>query len=206
MTNVTQVSSHTDELLSRVTSQFVGKENIGKLLKIIGEELDELEEVWFELLTDKSLRTAVGKQLDVVGVILNLTRNGMSDEDYRERLRYQIAINASNGTPDELISLTKVLTNVTTVKLEERFPAEVRLTLGGEFPTQAQVNALRDIIPVTVSPVQILMWGGDYDDTDLFVLSSIDGGIIHDDVEGLGFSTTDDLTEGGVMTSIYEVV
>lgn len=106
--------------LALLASQFRGvKEdgeltNLQKLIRAIVTPVQELQDVNYELETERWLSSAVGQQLDEIGIILGLPRNlDESDSDYRERLQFQIFINTSSGTPEEIIRILKTLTNAT---------------------------------------------------------------------------------------------
>jgi hypothetical protein len=202
MTDVTQVTSHTVAALLHVGSQFLGKENFEKLLTIIGEEIDEVEQAFFDLLNLRSLETAEGEQLDVIGVRLDLSRSGRTDTEYRSALYAKVGYNIASGTPDQVISLTKLITGITDLKYQEFYPAHVRIELYADFPSILAVTQLKQLLPVGVGPLELLSWGLE---TNVFSFSTTDGP--QDDTRSFadGFGTTDDPLLGGVMSSIYEV-
>ena len=202
MTTVTQVASHADEALAHLTSQFLGKENITKFLTSVGDELDEVEQAFFDLHTYMNLPNAIGDQLDVIGVRLDLPRNGLSDANYRLALYDKVDVNISNGTPEDVITLTQAVIGNTNIKYEELYPARIRITIYDAFPTILSLNQLRQLKPAGVGPMELLSWGAE---TDVFSFSSIDGPTYDPSGYAAGFGTTDDPLLGGVMASIYEV-
>jgi hypothetical protein len=109
------------------------------------------------LQTQRYLDTAVGKQLDGLGQILGLVRvSGQSDSSYREDLQFQIFINQSHGTPEEMISIIAYLTNASKVWYIEISPASyILMTNGTAFPTAP--NSPQDLVPAMqkVSPAGV---------------------------------------------------
>src|SRR6188768_445924 len=119
-----------ERTLSLLASQFRdtkldgGLTNFQKLIKIITKQAQDIQDALWELKTERWLTTSEGIQLDLIGVILGLPRNpNESDEDYRERLQFQIFINSSTGTPEEAIKVLKYLTNATHIWYHDVNPA-----------------------------------------------------------------------------------
>lgn len=79
--------------------------NISKLLIGLLSSCNDLESVLLALLTQRSVATAVGSQLDVLGRIVDEDRNGLSDDDYRRFIQAKILVNRSSGTFPELIRI-----------------------------------------------------------------------------------------------------
>lgn len=139
MVRITNVYERTLSLLAsqfRDTKADGGLTNIQKIVKIISDQAQSIENANYELKTERWLSTAIGQQLDEIGIILGLTRNpGESDEDYRERLQFQIFINVSKGTPEEIIRVITFLTNATYIWYHEVNPAAYQLETNGlKFP------------------------------------------------------------------------
>lgn len=106
--------------------------NLQKLIKIITEPVQDAEDVNWELKTERWISTAIGFQLDQLGIILGLPRElNESDEDYRERLQFQIFINVSNGTPEDSIRVLKFLTKASHIGYFEIYPAAYQMETNG---------------------------------------------------------------------------
>lgn len=149
MTHITNVLERT---LSILASQFRDQKpdgsltNFQKLIKALCGPAQELQNVLWQLKTERWLSTAIGLQLDEIGEILGLPRNpGESDEDYRERLQFQIFINISSGTPEDIIRAIKYLTDASSIRFFDVFPAFFQLETDGlKFPVSP--NDLNDAI------------------------------------------------------------
>lgn len=134
--------------------------NFMKLIKVLADELQELENVNWELKTERWLDSAIGAQLDEIGIILGLPRNpGESDENYRQRLRFQIFINSTSGTPEQLIAILKFLTNAESIIYVERDFAFVEMTTDGlTFPDPPNLlnDGLFSLSPAGVNYIPII--------------------------------------------------
>jgi len=93
------ITNHFERAVALLASQFRFElangelTNLQKIIKILAEQAQDIDYVNFELETQRWLDIAVGVQLDLLGEILGLPRNiRESDDDYRERLQFQIFI------------------------------------------------------------------------------------------------------------------
>ncbi len=101
--------------------------------------VQDLEDQIFAMLAGRELNTAVGAQLDALGNILGMKRDGRVDETYRLRLRVQVLINLSSGTVPDLLAIAAKLGFTGT--LTEYIPAAFVLTINGAV-TAAQGDDL----------------------------------------------------------------
>lgn len=155
-----QITNQFERALSLLVSQFREQKpdgsltNLQRLIKVLVTPLQQLEDVKWQLKTERWLSTSVGVQLDEIGEILGLPREiGESDEDYRERLQFQIFINISSGTPEEIMAVLKFLTDATHVNISNIIIADFQLeTNGTKFPDPP--NLLNEAI-FQVSPAGV---------------------------------------------------
>jgi hypothetical protein len=126
-----------EETSNLLVQQFKTKQNFINFIQALCSECQLLEDVFKQLYTECSLETAFGEQLDGIGQIVGLDRNGENDDDYRVDLKLQILINASKGQPEILITALKIFTRSTVVILYEFFPAKC----GGYFDNFANYPA-----------------------------------------------------------------
>lgn len=155
-----QITNQFQRALALLVSQFRNEKddgsltNLQKLIKVLVTPFQQLEDVKWQLKTERWLSTAIGAQLDEIGVILGLPREiGESDEDYRERLQFQIFINSSSGTPEEIMSVLSFLTQATHVNYHDIGIAAFQLETNGlKFPNPP--NELNDGI-FQVSPAGV---------------------------------------------------
>lgn len=146
--------------------------NLQKLVQALSGQAQVINTQQQLLLTMRSLNTAQGIQLDGLGQILGLPRiSGQSDASYREDLQFQVFINGSNGTPEELIHILKFLTDATDVWYLELYPAAFWMTTNGlTFPPTPSdlVSIIQNVSPAGVEFVTLV---ATYD-TNPFVFSS----------------------------------
>ncbi len=83
--------------------------NIRKLLRIYCAPMQALEDCLQQMLTERSVGTAVGAQLDLVGKIVGQDRIGLDDDAYRRYIRARISANKSDGLIEDLILVAKLL-------------------------------------------------------------------------------------------------
>ena len=110
--------------------------NLQKMIQALSMQAQVLNTQEQALQTMRYLETAVGVQLDGLGQILGLARiPGQTDDSYREDLQFQIFVNESNGTPEEMIYILKYLTDASMVWYNEIYPAAYQMATNGlSFP------------------------------------------------------------------------
>lgn len=82
---------------------------ISDLLSLLLVPFQEVEDMLQQLLTECDVNTAVGAQLDVVGVMVGCARRGLGDDVYRRHIRATVSVNKSSGTINQLISIAKLI-------------------------------------------------------------------------------------------------
>lgn len=124
---------YVERALGLLAFQFRDKPNIKAMVAALAEQVEGLEDALLDVYATRNLETAQGTQLDVLGRVVGLERQGLTDEEYRLHLRAKILLNRSSGTPGEIFDVFSLLmSDVGTLPvLSEQFPAAFVLQLDG---------------------------------------------------------------------------
>ena len=128
MSNLEQINDHIIQAENHLISQYKNKTNIDNVIVIFGQQIQELEDMFFDLLLERYLATAIGEQLDMLGDLLNQDRLGLSDDNYRVLLYNKIAEYNSEGAIEDIISIFKIVSGSERVELSELGIAAFALT------------------------------------------------------------------------------
>lgn len=119
-------------------------ENATRLQQFLSIFLNESQEFFDELYklfeAGLDLETATGYQLDILGKLLNEYRDGRTDDEYREAIKFAQFIANSSGTIPELITYLNQITNSTTSRVFEHYPATICMEVDGDAPTQDNIR------------------------------------------------------------------
>lgn len=96
------------------------------------EEIQEIEYTLGDLRLLRDIDAGVGAQLDGIGDILVVSRDSMTDIEYRIQLRLKIFLNRSSSQPESIIAFIADITNSATVKFYENYPAKIRIEVDGD--------------------------------------------------------------------------
>lgn len=197
-------------MFRRLTDAYTKNENsnIGKVLLLLSEQIDDLNDSFVAIENYRDLNQASGTTLDLIGKAIGQPRGKATDEVYRILLRARIARNASDGTTDKIINALALALNTD--------PSDIRiseLTDGGVYEpaTVGLVNLPLDALlgaGMTTTQFGILMQRvvaagvrvASVDLTGSFQLSeSVDSSVIDND-KGLANL---DQTTGGTLSGSF---
>ncbi len=190
--NSTYISDHIARAKDRLIEQYKEKPKIEGLLEAIVKPLQELEDLFLALGTERWIDSAIGAQLDVVGKIVGALREvGQNDEDYRLAIKAQIIMNLNQGTPEEIIAAAKFFIGSIFIWYLEVYPAAVDIFSSTVIPEEnrAKIRAqLKKFLPAGVS----LDSFGQFDEANPFIFSG-----------GSGFGDVNDADVGGLLADLY---
>jgi len=101
--------------LSRLPSMYRSTDpahltNTEKAITALLAPANDLAAAMLAVLTQRNVDTAVGVQLDVIGVIVGRARDGVSDDEiYRRYVRAQISANKSNGSVNDVQKVARLV-------------------------------------------------------------------------------------------------
>lgn len=148
-------SEITNEALARLPSWLQKSSNLQDLITIFADRYQTLENIAWTLYTERDINSAIGEQLDVIGVIVTLARlSGQSDNDYRIALLGRIPYLSYSGEAEVLINtylslFQTPMGNALYVELIETQPSTVKLTVniltdpGIDVQAQAVMSRIR---------------------------------------------------------------
>lgn len=114
-----EITNHADLAVELLLEQFKDKENLEAFLRALVGPMQDIEEVAHDLDTEMRLDNSIGAQLDMIGRIVKIARGSLGDDAYRTRLRSHIAANRSEGTPDDVLIVLRLMVALNGISLEE---------------------------------------------------------------------------------------
>jgi len=96
--------------------------NLINFIKAFADQYQDLEYAFQDLKTGVQLNNAIGVQLDGIGDLVGIPRFTDDDNLYRTAIRFQISLNNSNGTPEDIISFLQQQTSAVTSKYQTSKP------------------------------------------------------------------------------------
>jgi Protein of unknown function (DUF2612) len=127
--------------------------NTEKLVATLATPFQSLENALRQLLLERSIDTAVGAQLDVIGKIVGQYRNGLNDDDYRRYCRARITVNKATGVIEELITVTDLIVydDDATYEIINNSVATVVIKINDIVVTEALADIVISFLRDTVS-------------------------------------------------------
>lgn len=193
---IDQITDHVDRAKRRLLMQYKDKPLLEGLLSALVEQLQEIEDVMFDLKDGRSIYNATGLQLDHWGDVVGRSRQGISDDDiYRTILFIKIAENTSEGTPEDVIDIFGSMLQATRVEYSEMYPASFIMTaIGADSITGNTSDVIRAVNAAKPAGVESQYLAAGPDESFGF-----DG---DPDPNAKGFGSTTDATVGGTLVSI----
>lgn len=136
------IIDYLEEARSRVTEQFKEKDIFDRHLQLILSGKVELQEVFRQLMQERSLDTAIGAQLDQIGEIVGQSRTlvnvqtmpaqtvVLDDDAYRIFIKSKIAKNITRATPEDIMANANLIFNTTGSTIQDEGNAAYTLLVG----------------------------------------------------------------------------
>lgn len=86
---------------------------VGSFIRSFSESMDLAEQSLWQMMTERSLSTAKGKNLDILGALIGVYRipPSMNDTDYLTKILTQINVRRSDSTPNTVLKIMKIIHN-----------------------------------------------------------------------------------------------
>lgn len=152
---------HVSLALSRLASQFKDSPKLNAMLSSLIAPANDVEGQLDDLANKRWIDTAEGLQLDGLGNIVVEPRQGRSDEEYREAIRFKIFINISKATPPDLLFALKYLSKADDTQYMESWPATVILYTDGYQVQSTIADDMQDLAPAAISDIDVIISYGE---------------------------------------------
>ena len=158
---ITQITTHIEDAKERFLFQYKGKANIEALLDSLGgQQIQDLENILFDIGTRLDIDNSEGVQLNNIGVIVGQPRNGQDDITYRLFLKAKAGVNVSEGDVERVLSVWKIITGGTVIQVIDVYPAGVELSSDVPVPDALAADAfalMQDVVSAGVSVVSSII-------------------------------------------------
>ena len=132
--------------LSRFIERWSNLPNLDALTRIYLRQIQDVEDVLFEIMLERDLDNAVGVQLTILGNIVGQPRTTLDDNRFRTAIRARIAINLSDSTAEDIIGIANlILVDGESYFLRDEPPAQLRVTVLDPL-TSSDADLMRDLL------------------------------------------------------------
>ena len=178
---------------SRLATQFRESTNLINCILNLLIEANNLEQVLLDISTDRYLDSAIGVQLDILGIIVGQSREVINnvlqnDSEYRLWLKARITKNSSGTSLEEIISQIKFLIDTPQVLIIDG-DTKYSISIGKILTAEEALVFTSGILSKTAGVQVSYLTQYDYD--NFFSIGSVPN--------GLGFGTVLDPLIGGKM-------
>lgn len=149
----TEINDHVQQALARFIQQYKGRPLTAGLMTAFVDQIQDLEDAIYGLDSERQLANAIGQQLDGLGEIIGIKRNGLDDATYLLFLYGKIAENYSDTTINSIINIINFVFQAQVVLMQEVFPAGLSIQVAGTPLNPALFN-------IAVALVQAAMGAG----------------------------------------------
>ena len=193
MSDMTQNNDISGDAVARLLYQFQDKTYIEGLVTSFTDQLQDIEDVIFDVRDDRWIDTASGTQLDNLGAIVGAERGGRSDADYKNLIIAQIGRNTSKGRATDIFTIFNLLTSSDRCYLVQLFPAAIGIYADHDI-TSLNTDDIKDFLELALAAGVSLDEVGYYLEDEAF---GYDG-----DPANLGYGSTSDPSLGGKYASL----
>lgn len=138
--NVNQINSHVADSISRLLEQYKSRTGINGFYAAFGDQTQDLENAIFPMsagtqIWDGTQTPAFGAQLDAIGTLVGIARNGLTDSEYLLFIFGKIGENYSDATLTTIGSIIANLFQGSAVLIQPYYPAGIAFqVIGSPIP------------------------------------------------------------------------
>ena len=127
---IPEITTHKIDAIDRLID-FFDRDKWQRLIGVVGERAQVLEDTAVNLPWLFDVRTAYGVWLDTIGAILNEPRNAQSDPDYRKLVRVKGEQIRRRHTAEDLLKVARLLVGdpSRTIALTDTYPKAYKLEI-----------------------------------------------------------------------------
>lgn len=176
---VSQIDNHVEQAIARFMAEYLSiptqysvnypisditlqVSGVTGMMAAFVDQIQELENESFDVNTGRQLwdgtsTPAIGAQLDGIGEIVGLKRNGLGDAEYTLFLFAEIAANFSRATILDIFTCASYLFNTTQIFIQNYEPATVAIEVAGsQLPSSLNAQAAALLRRVVAGGVGII--------------------------------------------------
>lgn len=164
----TKVEDHAEQMVAHLIEYFRKPRN-SEIVRQVGSQVQDIENVIWQLFEAFDVDNATGATLDLLGAIVGERRDDRLDPDFRAAVRARILVNSSDGTIEDMLAVIKALAPSSAAKVWETYPAAIRFDVYDAFSgasPETMARMLRQAKPAgvrfTFIPVdtdETMIWG-----------------------------------------------
>jgi hypothetical protein len=190
----TVITDHVTQAQARLVGPIKQAPRLNSLINGVVAQIQEIETMFFEIMTKRILATCVAAQLDGIGEIVGLERLYLQDDtSYRADLRSWILFIRSQGAPETIINVVSRFTDSLDTQFVEYPPASAIITFEGTPYSETRIAYLAEASAAAGVRIDAVK----RDDSNPFVFFG--------DPDGNGFGTTTNPATGGRLSHVMGV-
>lgn len=122
---LTQITEHIDQAFAKLLEQYRGKPRFLALQASYVGQIQELEDVIWDVLGAFDVDTCDLLRLKILGKRVGQVYRGEAVNDYRRYVKARILINRSHGHADEIIEIAELVLDGLALTYDEFYPAAI---------------------------------------------------------------------------------
>lgn len=200
---VTRIDTHVVDALNRLLQQYKGKPRVATLFTSTVEQIQELEDAIYAIdagrqIYDGTSTPAIGAQLDMIGQIVGIARNGLTDAQYILFIFGKIAENFSDTTIPTILSIIGYLFQAQKVLIQPIYPAGIAIQMLGSAIPISLYPLATNLIQAALGAGINIVYAGAYPTTKVFRFYS------PDTTADNGWGDANDPSVGGVFVDLIK--